>query len=114
MFTNYCLIAASTATIALIWRTLLLDHPHLLTFIESIPFIGGGLRCGFCSAVWLSLFAVLLYNPLADWAVQFPFIIGLGISWLALAAGVLFIRNLIAALMEGTGVLTALHRKEHT
>lgn len=114
MLTNYFLIAASTATTALIWRTLLLDHPRLLALVESTPFIGGGLRCGFCSAVWLSLLAILLYNPLASWATQFPFLIGLGLSWLALSTGVLFLRNLIAALMEGTGVLTALHRKEHT
>jgi hypothetical protein len=113
MFTNYLIIAASTATIALIWRTLLLDHPRLLAFVESIPLIGGALRCGFCAAVWLSFFAILFYNPLAEWATRFPFLVGLIISWLALAAGVLFIRNLIAAFMEGTGVLTALHHKGH-
>ena len=113
MFTNYCILAASTATIALIWRTLLLDHPRILAFVESIPLIGGALRCGFCAAVWLSLLAVLFYNPLTTQTQQFPFVIGLAISWLALSAGVLFIRNLIAALMEGTGVLTALHRREH-
>lgn len=63
--------------------------------------------------MWLSLFSVLLYNPLASWALRFPLIIAVLISWLALAGGVLLIRNLIAALMEGAGVLTALHRKAH-
>jgi hypothetical protein len=114
MLTSYLIISAGTAAIALTWRTLLLDHARLLTFVESIPLIGGGLRCGFCSVMWLSLGAVAFYNPLATWTdSRFPILIALCVSWLALASGVLFMRNLIAALMEGTGVLTAIHHQSH-
>lgn len=113
MLTSYCIIVASIATVALIWRTLLLDHPSLLSFVESIPLVGGSLRCGFCATVWLSFFGTLFYNPLASWASQFPSMIGFFISFLAIAAGVLLVRNLIAILMEGGGVLTGMHRREH-
>jgi hypothetical protein len=118
MFTSnilvlYFLIVTSTTTIALIWRTLLLDHPRLLAVVESIPLLGGALRCGFCAAIWLSLAAVLWHNPLTSAVTQFSFISGLAISWLAVSAGVLFLRNLIAVLMEGAGVLTGLHRQQH-
>jgi hypothetical protein len=113
MITSYCIIVGSTAALALVWRTLLLDHPRLLAFIESIPLLGGVLRCGFCAVVWLSLFATLFYNPLASWADRFSFLVAILISWFAVSAGVLFVRNLIACLMEGCGVLTELHRRNH-
>lgn len=112
MFTDYVLIAAITTTAALIWRALLLEHAPLLARVEALPFIGGALRCGFCMSVWLSLFAVAIQNPIEAWTNSFHPFIALLCAWFALAAGVLFLRNLIAALIEGTGVLTHMHRSE--
>lgn len=112
MLTDYLIIVSITATAALIWRALLLDHPALLAKVESLPYIGGALRCGFCMALWLSLLAVLLKNPIAPWTGAFHPLIAILAAWFSLSAGVLFVRNAIAILMEGTGVLTHAHRSQ--
>lgn len=111
MLTDYLILTSATATLALIWRALLLDHSRFLARVESLPIVGGALRCGFCASVWLALFAVALHNPLAAWAAEHPPLLGFVASWLSVGAGVLLLRNVIAALMEGTGVLTHLHRQ---
>ncbi len=110
MFTDYLVVVSVTVTTALVWRTLLLDHPVLLEAVQKIPLLGGALSCGFCAAVWFSLIATLFLNPLAAWSAQLTPLLALGIGWFSVSAGVLFGRNLLAALMEGTGVLTHLHR----
>lgn len=102
MFAQYCITAASITTIALIWRALLLDHPELAKRMQSLPIVGPALYCGFCAALWFTFIGTLIYNPLPQYNIV--------VSWLTLSAGVLFLRNLIALLIEGTGVLTHLHR----
>jgi len=113
MLTDYIIIASITTTAALIWRNTLLDHANILKRVENIPFVGGALTCGFCSAVWFSLIAVLFYSPIYERVDELPYIVSITASWFCLSAGVLFLRNLIAILMEGTGVLTHLHRGGH-
>lgn len=64
-------------------------------------------------ALWLSLAAVLVHNPVAPYlAVPHP-LLQLGVSWMAFSAAVLAMRNGIAVLIEACGVLTDLHRKSH-
>ncbi len=110
MFIEYLILVSFITTTALIWRTALLDHPRLLAFIESIPIIGGALRCGFCSVLWLTLLGVLVHNPFAVYLVEVPAIIEIWIGWFVVGAGVLLFRNTLAVLLEGAGVLTHLHR----
>lgn len=113
MFIDSLIMVSATASLALIWRALLLDHPLLLARVQSVPFIGGALQCGFCSALWLSLVAVLIYNPLAPWGAGMHPFIALGISWLAVGAWVLILRNTTALLMEAVGVLAHQHHASH-
>lgn len=113
MLTEYLIVVASVTGVALIWRALLLDHPALLALVENIPIVGGMLRCGFCTALWLSLAGVALYNPLAYKLALLSWPFSLITAWLVVGVGVLFVRNLIAVLMEGNGVLTHLHRASH-
>ena len=114
MLTDFLLEIAITATALLIWRALLLDYARLLAYVESIPFIGSALRCGFCMAIWASLIAIALYDPLASLHPAMPFLERFFIDWFAFAAVILFVRNLLAILIEGTGVLTHLHHAGHT
>jgi hypothetical protein len=113
MIIDFLIVTAVTTTAALIWRALLLDHPRLLKLVRKLPLIGGTLSCGFCAALWFSLIAVLIENPFLLWRPSLPMITKLFIGWFALGAGVLFLRNLIAVLMEGNGVLTEMHRRNH-
>lgn len=104
MLAHYLIFTTSLTTIALIWRAILLDHLKFAEWIHKLPIIGGSLYCGFCTPLWLTFFAVLLYNPLPYFFI---------ISWLVTGAGVLFLRNLIALLMEANGYVTDLHRSRH-
>lgn len=113
MIADYLITIATVATLALTWRMLLLDHPALLERVKALPVVGAPLTCGFCAVLWFSLAAVLWHNPLASWAAAHALVPGLLYSWLATTAGVLALRNGIAALMEGAGVLTHLHRAGH-
>lgn len=113
MLTHYFILVAVTATTTLVWRALLLDNPRLLTLIEKIPILGTALTCGFCSAMWLSLAAVIIYNPLTPLFSELHPIIILGLSWFTLAPGILFVRNLIAILIEAGGFLSHLHHEQH-
>jgi hypothetical protein len=113
IFADFLIVAAVTTTSALIWRSLLMDHPALLEHVEKLPIIGGVLTCGFCFTVWLSLLAVMLYNPLSLWHTELPALIRLTIGWFTLSAAVLFLRNLIAVLMEANGILSDKHQRLH-
>jgi len=113
MFTDFLIMSAITTTVALVWRALLLDHPSLLAKVKQLPIIGDALSCGFCATLWFSLIAVLIQNPLSSWRPELPILIQLFAGWFTLSAGVLFLRNLIAVLMEGNGVLTEIHRNTH-
>jgi hypothetical protein len=113
MFTSYILTVAAIVAPALIWRALLLDHKKFLDFIQQLTFIGAPLTCGFCTAVWFSLAGILIYNPLHTEFAHLPWIGSLILSWFIVSVGVLFLRNLITVLLEGTGVLTDMHRKMH-
>ncbi len=110
MLIDFLIVTAVTTTTALIWRALLLDHEKLLNFVKKIPLIGGALTCGFCFTVWLCLIVVLIYTPLVFWNYVDNSVIGIFVAWFTLSAAVLFLRNLIAVLMEGNGVLTHKHR----
>ena len=110
MLIDFLIITAVTTTTALIWRALLLDHKRLLDAVKKIPFIGGALSCGFCFTIWISLIAVLIYNPLTFWDKVSNPLLEVFIGWFTLSAAVLFFRNLTAVLMEGNGVLTHKHR----
>ncbi len=112
MLLYFSIILGVTTTSVLIWRTLLLNHPRLLTLVHGIPIVGGALTCGFCSALWFSLIAVLIYNPL-DTLIEHPWIIEIWIAWFFLGAGVLFLRNLMVVLIEGGAFLSHLHQKAH-
>ncbi len=113
MLIDFLIVCAITTTTALIWRAVLLDHSRLLSFVKGLPLVGGGLSCGFCATLWFSLIAVSLDNPLSWWRPDAPFIVQLCIGWFTIALTVLFLRNLIAVLMEGNGVLTDMHRGSH-
>jgi hypothetical protein len=113
MLTDFLIINAITTTTTLVWRALLLDHSRLLEKVRQLPIIGSALSCGFCATVWFSLIAVLIQNPLSTWQPELPILIQLFVGWFTLSAGVLLLRNLIAVLMEGNGVLTNMHRNIH-
>lgn len=113
MFLDYLLVITITSVVALVWRALLLDHKRLAEWIKEIPVVGGALYCGFCFTMWLSLFAVLVYNPVSFLFSNLVWVISVFFSWMLVSAGVLFIRNLLAVLMEANGVLTDKHRKMH-
>ena len=104
MFTHYLIFTASLTTVSLIWRAILLDHPAFAKKVEALPIVGPSLYCGFCAPLWLTFFVVLFYNPLPYFFI---------ISWLTAGTGVLFLRNLIALLMEANGYVTDLHRSRH-
>ncbi len=110
MFTNYLIFTASLTTLALIWRAILLDHPTFAEKVRIFPIVGGSLYCGFCAPLWCTLIAVCFYNPVALFASPIASLIT---GWLTVGAGVLFLRNLIAVLMEANGVLTDMHRSSH-
>lgn len=113
MFINTVIFITAVVSFALIWRALLLDHETLLNYVTRIPLIGAALACGFCSAVWFTAIGVLIFNPLLPQFNNSSMYTAYVISWLSLSAGVLLLRNLITVLMEGTGVLTHLHRDGH-
>lgn len=113
MFVEYLIVVSVVTAIALTWRALLLDHPKLLAFVESLPVVGGALRCGFCAAMWFTLVGVIIYNPIAGLFSNLHWTIILFFSWMVTSVGVLFLRNLLTVLMEGTGVLTDKHRRMH-
>jgi hypothetical protein len=110
---DYLMLIAAISTAALIWRALLLDHPALLSAVERVPFVGGALRCGFCSTLWLSLAGTCAYNPFAADFAGLPQPVALLVSWLIVGAGALFLRNATACLIEANGALTHLHRSSH-
>lgn len=105
MLTQYLIATTSITTLALIWRAILLDHPRFAEWVEKLPLVGPSLYCGFCAPLWFALIGTALYNPLPQWNVV--------VSWLTVGAGVLFLRNLIAVLIELNGVLTHMHRRGH-
>lgn len=110
VITDTVFIISLVTSIALIWRALLLEHPRLLEFVENLPLIGGSLRCGFCSAVWCTLIVVTVHDPLAVLHPSLFPVLRIFLDWLALVPGVLLLRNIISTFMEGTGVLTHIHR----
>ncbi len=120
-WTDYFIVASATASIALIWRMILLDHSDFAVLVKKTPLAGEALYCGFCFPMWLSLFATLMINPLAGWEpklfrelpVFLASLLRLFFGWLSLGSGVLFIRFFITTLMDATGVLSHLHRTKH-
>lgn len=110
MLVPYLVLTASIATLSLIWRAILLDHSQFALKVKALPVIGGALYCGFCAPLWFTLIAVYYYNPIAIFASPF---ISFATGWLTVGTGVLFLRNLLAVLMEANGVLTDMHRSKH-
>ena len=113
MLIDYIVLLALITAPALIWRMLLLDHPTFLSFVEKIPFAGGALTCGFCTAMWFSLVGVLITNPLQSMFVHLHWTLNILLSWFVVSVGVLLLRNTITTLMEATGVLTGIHHGMH-
>ncbi|HUO50513.1 MAG TPA: hypothetical protein VMU25_03060 [Candidatus Paceibacterota bacterium] len=116
-WTTYFIVVTAVTSLSLTWRMWLLDHPKFDAAVESIPVIGNGLVCGFCVPMWLTLVIVLAVNPLQDWVSPSPLFsnyAGLTIlGWLSSATGVLFVRFLIVALFDGSGVLSHMHKTLH-
>ena len=110
MIAEYLVLTASVATFTLIWRAILLDHKDFAKKIESLPIVGGALYCGFCASLWFTFFAVCMYNPVTVFTSP---VMSFATGWLTVGAGVLFLRNAIAVLMEANGVLTDMHRTQH-
>ncbi len=109
MLTDYLIIVSATSAVTLIWRNLKEDHPSLKRAVGSIPFFGEALSCGFCFAMWASLAAVLVHDPLAGWQGPFPIVA----SWLSVGSGVLLLRSAIIVLLEAGAVLKHRHQSGH-
>ncbi len=78
--------------ISVLWRKLLIDFPRLDYFLEhKLSLLGHALRCGFCYTYWLSLFAVLYFQPLEfvtkflDEMTNLDYILSYVLSWMAIA-----------------------------
>jgi hypothetical protein len=110
MIIDYLVVIASITTVSLIWRAILLDHPLFAKKVETLPMVGPSLHCGFCMPVWCAFVVVYFYNPVAIFASP---LMSFMTGWLTASAGVLFLRNGIAVLMEANGVLTDKHRRQH-
>lgn len=114
-WTLYFILATAVTSISLTWRMVLLDHPRLDKALESIPYIGNGLVCGFCVPMWLTLLFVTVLNPLhgMETGILGVPLVRFMVGWFSTATAVLFMRFSIVALFEGSGFLSHLHRESH-
>lgn len=111
--TDFLIVTGATATMGAVWRMLLDDHPQLRTLVGPLPYVGGSLICGFCSTLWFSLAATLVFDPLGFWQPQAPALLALGAKWFALGAAALTVRNGILCLVDLGAILKHQHRALH-
>lgn len=109
MFINYFLSIVSIAGVAVLWRNLLRDLPHLKKFVRSLPnLLSRALLCGFCFTYWFSFLFLFIFNPLTGWEAPFRDFLPIYFypaltflfSWLAISFGAVFLRFLYAFLQE--------------
>ncbi len=107
MFTDYIFSILTIAGIAVLWRNLLHDLPKLKQFTHSLPwFFRKALNCGFCFTFWISLFFVIIFNPLHDWLppfrfyIPYSFLLNILCSWMTVGIGAVIIRFGYVALQE--------------
>jgi len=111
-WTLYFILATSVAATSLTWRTFLLDHKEIDKKIDSIPYIGNALVCGFCSPMWMTALAVGLANPLVSYFVSNS-LLHFCFAWFSVGSAVLALRFFIVILMDTAGVLTHKHHLLH-
>ncbi|MGB7957713.1 MAG: hypothetical protein WCF77_02625 [Minisyncoccia bacterium] len=107
---NLVMTGLAIGSVAVIWRKLLNDLPHLREGIKKyIPYPASrALVCGFCFAYWLSLGSLIVFNPLNGWlpavqpiipAIIDPFIY-IFTSWMILGFTALLWRSLFVIIQE--------------
>lgn len=115
---DYFIMTSAIATVSLVWRMLLLDYPKFDSFVENIPFIGEGLVCSFCFPLWLTFVSLFFENPIADWTPDLSpggleSVFNFLVAWMSVGFGVLVMRFLVVALMDGSAILSHKHRASH-
>lgn len=117
MLIDYFFSILTVAGIAVLWRNLLKDLAWLKHLVGKLPWIlKKAVSCGFCFTYWLSLFFVILCNPLQGWLpplridLSSYLILPLQIlmSWMIVGIGSVIIRFGYAALQE------LVHHQVHT
>src|SRR3989344_5881101 len=75
MILSIFIISVSIASIGTIWKSLIRDIPSLKNFLKRVlpSLVSQAVFCGFCMTFWISLFTVLIFNPLASWVLPFRF-----------------------------------------
>ncbi len=94
------------SSIAILWRSTLNKNDNLGAYLRNFfpVFLGTALTCGLCFTYWISLFFVLVFNPLPLNFFEFNynnnFFTHIFFSWMNIGFVSLFLRFLFAFLQE--------------
>ena len=115
MFTNLFLLGFAVAGAAVLWRNLQESSESLRKALGALPaLLGKSLTCGSCFTYWLSLFAVILFDPLSGWTLSnINELIHVLLSWFALAFVSVTFRFAYVAIQELVNYQTHTLRKDH-